>query len=99
MWTALRTTRSSSCSAPRLEGFWIHVDCDALDDAIMPAVDYRLPDGLSWGKLEHVLRLAVRSDHAVGLEVTIFNPALDADGSIADALVTCLARVTRPSRQ
>jgi arginase len=24
-------------------GFWIHLDVDVLDDAIMPAVDYRLP--------------------------------------------------------
>jgi arginase len=28
--------------------FGIHFDADALDDAIMPAVDYRLPGGLSW---------------------------------------------------
>jgi len=27
----------------------------------------------------------------LGLEVTIFNPALDRDGSIARALATCLA--------
>src|ERR1700752_1464538 len=25
---------------PDLDGFWIHVDCDALDDAVMPALDY-----------------------------------------------------------
>jgi len=28
-------------------GFWLHLDADVLDDAIMPAVDYRLPGGLS----------------------------------------------------
>jgi arginase len=77
---------------PDLDGFWIHLDCDALDDAVMPAVDYRLPGGLSWDELETVLRLAVGSGHAVGLEVTIFNPALDPDGSIARALVDCLGR-------
>lgn len=33
--------------------------------------------------------MATRS--AVGLEVTIFNPALDTDGAIANALVVCLA--------
>ncbi len=74
-----------------LGGFWIHVDCDALDDAVMPAVDYRLPDGLTWGELETVIRLAVESGRAVGIEVTIFNPTLDGDGSIAQALVSCLA--------
>lgn len=77
---------------PELDGFWVHLDCDALDDAVMPAVDYRLPGGLSWSELESVLQLAVDSGRAVGLEVTIFNPALDCDGAIAQALVTSLAR-------
>lgn len=77
---------------PDLDGFWIHLDCDALDDAVMPAVDYRLPGGLSWGELEHVLSAAIGSGRAVGVEVTIFNPRLDPDGSIAEALVGCLAR-------
>ena len=75
---------------PDLGGFWIHLDCDALDDAVMPAVDYRIPGGLSWVEVETVIRAAVESGGVVGLEVTIFNPALDKDGSIARALVTCL---------
>jgi arginase len=71
-------------------GFWIHLDVDVLDDAIMPAVDYRLPDGLGWDELTAVLRTAVASDRAVGLDVTIFNPTLDPDGRIAAALVGSL---------
>jgi arginase len=74
-----------------LDGFWIHVDCDVLDDAVMPAVDYRIPGGLSWDELEAAVRLAVGSGRAVGIEITIFNPRLDGDGSIAKALVRCLA--------
>jgi len=35
----------------RIDGFWIHLDADVLDDAIMPAVDYRLEDGLSYSDL------------------------------------------------
>jgi arginase len=77
---------------PDLEGFWVHLDCDVLDDAVMPAVDYRLPGGLSWDELETVLQIAVGSGRAVGIEVTIFNPALDRDGSIARQLAGCLAR-------
>jgi arginase len=77
---------------PSLDGFWIHLDCDALHDAVMPAVDYRLPDGLSWTELETVIRVAIGSGDAVGLEVTIFNPSLDSDGAIARALVACLVR-------
>ena len=75
---------------PELDGFWIHLDCDVLDDAIMPAVDYRLPGGLSWNELETVLRMAREGGQLVGLEVTIFNPTLDNDGSITRALVTSL---------
>ena len=73
-----------------LDGFWIHLDCDVLDDTVMPAVDYRLPDGLSWHELATVIRLAIDSHRAVGIEVTIFNPSLDGDGAIARALVDCL---------
>jgi arginase len=79
-------------SRSELDGFWIHLDCDVLDDAVMPAVDYRLPGGLSWDELEMVLRRAVETDRMVGLEVTIFNPTLDADGSITRTLVTSLCR-------
>ena len=80
---------------PELDGFWIHVDCDVLDDAVMPAVDYRLPGGLSWDELESVLAAAIATDRAVGLELTIFNPALDTDGVIIRTLVARLGRALR----
>ena len=67
-------------------GFWVHVDADVLDDAIMPAVDYRLPDGLSWEELTTTLRIAIQSGRAVGLEVTIYNPKLDPGGEGARGL-------------
>jgi arginase len=68
-------------------GFWMHVDADVLDDAIMPAVDYRLPDGLSWEELTTAMRIAMESHRVVGLEVTIYNPKLDPDGAGARGLV------------
>jgi arginase len=74
-----------------LAGFWIHLDADALDDAIMPAVDYRMPDGLSWGELEAVLRRAAASAGAVGLDVTIYNPSLDPDRRAGRELVRTIA--------
>lgn len=77
-------------------GFWIHLDVDVLDDAIMPAVDYRLPGGLSWAELTAVLRMAVASDRAAGLDVTVFNPTLDADRRIAHALVDALVAGLSP---
>ncbi|MEV8554105.1 arginase family protein [Streptomyces glaucescens] len=70
--------------------YWVHLDADVLDDALMPAVDYRLPGGLSWAELTQVLRTALRDGRAVGLDVTIFNPRLDPDGTLAARLVRCL---------
>lgn len=83
-------------SKPELDGFWIHLDADVLDDAVMPAVDYRMPDGLSWDELATVLRAAIGSGGAVGINVTIFNPTLDGDGSIARAFAEALARGLKP---
>jgi arginase len=75
------------------EMFWIHLDVDVLDDAVMPAVDYRQPDGLSWPELEQILEVALASGRATGLEVTIFNPDLDPEGLIAQNLSDHLSRI------
>jgi arginase len=74
-----------------LDGFWIHIDADVLDDALMPAVDYRKPDGLSWEELTTIVRTAIATGRARGLELTIFNPTLDPDGTLAERLVAFLA--------
>ena len=73
-----------------LDGFFIHLDVDCLDDVIMPAVDFRVPGGLSWDELSMALRLALRSGKAIGLEITIYNPRLDENGSAGRGLVDVL---------
>ena len=73
-----------------LLGFWIHLDADVLDDLIMPAVDYRLPGGLTFSELSNLLRLLLVSRKAVGVSVTIFNPTLDKDGSITRNFVSSI---------
>lgn len=77
-------------SRSELDGFWIHVDADCLDDAIMPAVDFRLPDGLQPEELITVLRAGLDSGRAVGIEVTIYNPALDPYGRAGRLLAQLL---------
>jgi arginase len=69
-------------------GFWIHIDADVLDDSIMPAVDYRLNGGLSFNELSELLKIIVASGRSVGMDITIFNPNLDSDGSIARRFVS-----------
>jgi len=86
-------------------GFWIHVDADVLDDEIMPAVDYRLPGGLSWEELTHALDIAIESGRAIGMEVTIYNPTLDPERAGAQGLARVIVdalgheRLTRNRRQ
>ena len=57
---------------------------DVLDNSIMPAVDYQLTGGgLQWDELSVVLKVLMASSQAEGITITIFNPKLDPDGSIA----------------
>ena len=85
----------AALEAKGVEGFWIHLDADVLNDEVMPAVDYRMPDGLWPEELSEALAVVLASPLAVGMEVTIYNPTLDPDGAgargltkvIGDALV------------
>ena len=84
--------------AEGVEGFWIHLDADVLDDAIVPAVDYRLPGGLDPAELREVLVLLMRTGRAVGVTVTIYNPRLDPDGAAGRALVEAMVAGLNPRR-
>jgi arginase len=63
------------------QGFWIHVDADVFDETIMRAVDDPRPNGLAWEDLISALRVAIISGAAVGLQIAIYNPDFDPDGS------------------
>ena len=78
---------------PELDGFWIHLDVDVLDDEIMPAVDYRMRDGLSWDELSRLLKSA--TGKADGITLTIYNPNLDPSRSIARTLVARLVEAVK----
>jgi arginase len=74
----------------KLRGFWIHLDIDVLDDSIMPAVDYRLNRGLSFSELTELLKIIGATGRSIGMDITIFNPNLDSDGSIARRFVSSI---------
>lgn len=73
-----------------VDGFWIHFDADVLADDLMPAVDYRLPGGLTFDECIYLLQTLTHSTKAVGMTVTIFNPNMDPDRSLARQLADCL---------
>ncbi|HTN96353.1 MAG TPA: arginase family protein [Nordella sp.] len=80
----------------RLEGFWIHFDVDVLDDAIMPAVDYRMKDGLSFAEVKRLLGAAFATGKVKGMTLTIYNPNLDPQRAIARNLVAALLEILQP---
>jgi arginase len=72
------------------DGFWIHLDADVFDETIMRSVDDPRPNGLTWDEGIAVLRTAVASDRAAGLQAAIYNPDLDTDGAEGRGLVAAL---------
>ncbi len=87
---AASSLATKSLLKKELDGFWIHLDADVLDDEVMPAVDYRLVDGLSFSDVSELLRILISTRCAVGMTITIFNPHLDLDGSIANEFVSSI---------
>lgn len=73
--------------------FWLHLDLDVLDESAMPAVDYRMPGGLTWDQLAGLLVPLARSPALIGADVTIYNPTLDQDGAYARRIVRLLGDV------
>src|SRR5262245_24647677 len=74
-------------------GFWIHLDADVIDPSAMGAVDSPEPDGLRCEELAELLAPVVRDQRARGLEVTIYDPALDPTHRDAATLVALLSAV------
>ena len=81
-----------------VDGVWLHLDVDALDSRVMPAVDSPEPDGLSRAELTALLGPMVAHPLVVGLEVTIYDPDRDPDGSSARLLVDLLGDALAPLR-
>jgi arginase len=77
---------------PSLDGFWIHLDADVLDAAVMPAVDSPEPEGPDLEQLSELLRPLVSHPRAVGMELTIYDPKLDPDLTCGKRLVELLIR-------
>jgi arginase len=73
--------------------FWIHVDADVLDPSVVPAVDSPTPGGLELEELAELLALLVRHPRALGMELTIYDPALDPERTSAERLAWLLERL------
>jgi arginase len=79
-----------------LDGFWIHLDADLLDAAVMPAVDSPEPGGPDLDQLAELLRPLVNHPKALGMELTIYDPKLDPDLTCGRRLVGLLEGLLSP---
>jgi len=77
-------------------GCWIHVDADVLADTVMPAVDSRVPGGLSYEALVEMVRTLLGSPRALGVEFTIYDPDRDPEGTVGRAFTPALVEALRP---
>ena len=73
----------------------MHLDLDVLDQAVMPAVDYRTPGGLDWDELGELIRPLATSPALIGMDVTILNPTLDLDGNYTERTVGWLGKMLK----
>jgi arginase len=80
-------------ASPDVRGFWIHLDVDVLNPSVMPAVDSPEPGGPTVDELVNLLAPLVGHPLAVGLDLSIYDPALDADRSGARRLVGLLEQL------
>jgi arginase len=71
------------------------MDADVLNPIEMPAVDSPEPGGPTVIEIVDLLAPLVRHPRALGMEVTIYDPALDPDRACAGRLVTLLETLLR----
>lgn len=72
------------------EGFWLHIDVDVMDSAVMPAVDSPENGGLSWEEFSETLSWLFRNPRLIGLNIGIYDPDLDPTGACATRIVETL---------
>jgi arginase len=77
-------------------GYWRHVDVDVLDPAVMPAVDAPDEGGIAYAELELLVSNLVATSDCLGMELTVFDPDYDPDGTYARELVASLAAGLAP---
>ncbi len=98
---AARTAQWAHDQLADCAGYWVHIDVDVLDPAVMPAVDAPDPGGIAFAELEILLAGLVDTPHCLGVELTVFDPDYDPDGSyaaeIVNTVVSGLAPVSAPA--
>jgi arginase len=80
-------------------GYWLHVDVDVLDPAVMPAVDAPDEGGIAFAELQLLIAGLVDTPDCLGMQVTVFDPDYDPEGDYARELVATLVAALEPVRR
>jgi arginase len=88
---ALAARMLARVAADVVDGFWVHVDADVLSPEVMIAVDSPEPGGPDIGQLATLLAPLVVHPKALGLQLTIYDPALDPGLACGQRLVSLLS--------
>ncbi|MEV6812594.1 arginase family protein [Micromonospora sp. NPDC051296] len=93
---AARTAQWAHEQLADCAGYWVHIDVDVLDPAVLPAVDAPDPGGIAFAELEILLAGLVDTPHCLGVELTVFDPDYDPDGAYAAEIVNTVVAGLRP---
>ena len=86
-------------AADAVEGFWIQLDVDVINPVAMRAVESPSAGGLSPRQLVDLLTPIVQHPRALGLSITTYDPALDADRSAARQLARLIEVLVAAPRE
>ena len=95
---AARTAQWAREQLADCAGYWVHVDMDVLDPAVMPAVDAPEPGGIAFPELELLLSGLVDTPDCLGVEITVYDPDYDPDGSHAADITEAIVAGLAPAR-
>ncbi len=76
--------------------YWVHLDVDVLDEAVLPAVTYPQSGGIDWEELASLLRSVLAGPGLIGLSVVDFVPPLDPSGTYTSRLTELLVEMLSP---
>ncbi|GIF71278.1 hypothetical protein Asi02nite_07960 [Asanoa siamensis] len=95
---AARTAQWARDQLADCAGYWVHIDVDVLDPAVMPAVDAPDPGGIAFAELELLIAGLVDTPHCLGIELTVFDPDYDPDGAYAAEITSAVVAGLAPIR-
>lgn len=93
---AARTARWAREQLSDCTAYWLHVDVDVLDPAVMPAVDAPADGGIAHQELEQLISGLVEGGSCLGMDVTVYDPDHDPDGRYAGELASTLVAGLAP---